>query len=158
MALRKKSCFDTPKKNNCFPRNPQPWDAMLATYENKRKLTIQEKLGASHSQGFNGLKFFFPLKYPTQIHSKSTGKCREIIDIFTVLRLYMYKSLRGKTSSDFLKRQGTLFFIILMGLPSKLITKLYKVPKFDMAGCYLEAVVLIEHQILQTNLHGHASD
>ena len=45
-----------------------------------------------------------------------------------------------------------------MGLPSKLITKLYKVPKFDMAGCYLEAVVLIEHQILQTNLHGHASD
>ena len=45
-----------------------------------------------------------------------------------------------------------------MGLPSKLITKLYKVPKFDMAGCYLETVVLIEHQILQTNLHGHASD
>ena len=45
-----------------------------------------------------------------------------------------------------------------MGLPSKLITKLYKVPKFEMAGCYLEAVVLIEHQILQKNLHGHASD
>lgn len=45
-----------------------------------------------------------------------------------------------------------------MGLPSKLITKLYKVPKFDMAGCYLEAVVLIEQQILQTNLHGHVSD
>ena len=48
MPSRKKSCFDTSKKNNCFPRNPQPWDAMPATYENKRKLT-EEKLGASHS-------------------------------------------------------------------------------------------------------------